>query len=280
MVETGSKQDGPLKQVFSRYHEIHGPLLAKGLSFSFVLAGVPLLFILATIGSFIIHANPVSLLEFELLRFLPEEIRTNLMDTVNRYVSQPGSLSAVSVLILLVVVNTLFFDLYRSVSAAMGTSFSLGRGRLWATLTNTLFLLLIYGATLIAPAGRIIHSYVPLSPGGIAVLSRVVAIVITAVVLWGIFRIAADGALPTVSSILISLSGAATWHIVSGAGTLIIKVWGSRFFMYGVLAWAVFYLTFMRVLSEIIIHCSLWIYVYRRRSRPFEQSPPPLPDLH
>ncbi len=272
-----------LRTIFARYTRIHGPLLAKGLSFSFVLAGIPLLFFLIAIGSYVLKANLATLVEAELLGFLPEAIRGEIITNISEFVAHPGSLSIASVLIFMFVVNTLFFDLYRSASAALGTSFSPASGRLWATLETAVFVLLIYSATAVTLAARIISRYLPLSPFGITLGARVLATLIIAFTLWSMFRIAADGKIPFTMSFLVSVCGAVAWQVVSGAGSILIGFSGSRFVMYGVLAWAIFYLIYMRILSEIIIHCALWIHVLQKPSdsdpsRISGQSPPLPPD--
>lgn len=259
------------RALLARYRRIHAPLLAKGLSFSFVVAGAPLIFFLVAIGSFVVQANLVAVIESELLGFMPEEVRLDLIETIAVYASRPGSISFVSIVVFLFVVNTFFFDLYRAASVAIGTTYTMRGGRLWAMVYSTLFVLLIYLSALLTLTARVVGANLSVPPVGTAIGARLVATAIVAVVFWGVLRIAAGERLPR-GSFGVSLLGAAGWQLVLGAGAYLVGMTAARFVMYGILTWAVIYLVYMRILSEIIIWCALWVSILR--------EPPPRTDRY
>ena len=57
----------------------------------------------------------------------------------------------------------------------------------------------------------------------------------------------------------ISLTGGVVWHAVGYVGSIIIRMAGRRFIIYGAMAGAVIFLIFMRILAEIIVVSSLLV---------------------
>lgn len=250
-----------LGRVRRRYKEIHASLLTKGLSFSLIVASVPLLFMLLVAGSFFVTPEIVDLVESEFLGFLPEGVRADLIGGVEQYSSSPGSLSILTVGIFFLAVHNLFLDLHRTISIAIGGSGPRGRAgsRVVALAGNALFLVFVYVATLVSTAARWAVRLTDIHPGLVSAGARTLSVVLIAVVFYAVFRAGARTSLRFLPAALISLSASVIWQAVLSGGSAVVQAAGTRFLAYGVLAWAIVFLAFMRVMAEILVHAALFI---------------------
>ncbi|MFP4373258.1 MAG: YihY/virulence factor BrkB family protein [Spirochaetaceae bacterium] len=254
-------------RVRRRYREIHGAILTKGLSFSLILASVPLLFLLLVAGSFLVTPQLVDVVEGEFLGFLPTSVRANLVSGIERYARSPGSLSVVTVAVFLLAVHNLFVDLQRTISLAIGRPIAHGRARLAALAANALFLVFVYAATIISAAGRWIVRLSDLNPTLLPWAARGLSATFIAVVFYAVFRAGARARLRFRPTAAIALGASVVWQLVLAAGGRIVDAAGTRFLAYGVLAWAVVFLVFMRLMAEILIHGALLV---RERALPLD----------
>jgi uncharacterized BrkB/YihY/UPF0761 family membrane protein len=247
-------------RVRRRYHRIHASLLTKGLSFSLILASVPLLFMLLVAGSFFVTPELVDLVEGELLRFLPERVRADLTGGIERYSSNPGSLSVVTLLVFFFAVHNLFYDLQRAITIAIGNRrLRAHRARLVALGGNALFLVFVYAATLVSAAGAWFARLSDLHPRMIALGARGLSVVMIAIVFYAVFRAGARASLRFLPAALVSLAASLLWQLVLAAGGALVQAAGARFLAYGILAWAVVFLVFMRIMAEILVHGAIFI---------------------
>lgn len=252
----------PLKlvgRILKRYGEVHGALLTKGLSFSLIVGTIPLLLMLFVAGSLLVTPEIVTLLEGEFLRFLPENVRERLLTGVENYTQNPGSLSALTVFFFLLAVNNLFFDVYRTVAVGMGTDWSPRRGRLAALAESALLLVLLYVAALASTAAGVAGRLFVVPEWLVFLGGRSVSAAFAAGAFYAIFRVAAGGPLRTGRTVLIALGAAIVWQVVFTLGGATVRVAGSRFVAYGVLAWAIVFLVFMRLMAEILLYSALLI---------------------
>ena len=248
-----------LLRVRGRYREIHGALLTKGLSFSLILASVPLLFVLLVAGSFFVTPELVGIVEREFLGFLPSAVRSDLVAGIERYAGNPGSLSLITVALFLLAVHNLFVDLQRTMSIAVGRPVAQGRARLFALAGNALFLLFVYAATLVSAAGRWVVRLSEIDPTLIPWAARGLSVVLVAVVFYAVFRAGARTALRFLPAAAVAIGASVVWQLVLAAGGRIVNAAGARFLAYGVLAWAIVFLVFMRVMAEILVHGALLV---------------------
>lgn len=248
-----------LLRMRKHYRDIHGALLTKGLSFSLILASVPLLFVLVIAGSFLLTPELVDIVEQEFLGFLPAGVRTDLVAGIERYADSPGSLSAITVVVFLLAVHNLFVDLQRTMAIAIGRPIAHRRARLFALAGNALFLLFVYVATLVSAAGRWVVRLTELRAALIPWAARGLSVVLIAVVFYAVFRAGARSRLRFLPAAAISLGASLLWQLVLAAGGRIVDAAGARFLAYGVLAWAVVFLVFMRLMAEILVHGALLI---------------------
>ncbi len=256
------KLPAPLKligRVLKRYGEVNGALLTKGLSFSLIIGTIPLLLMLFVAGSLLVTPEIVTLLEGEFLRFLPDNVRGRLLEGVENYTQNPGSLSAITVFFFLLAVNNLFFDVYRTVAVGIGTDWSPRRGRLAALVASALLLVLLYVAALASTAASVIGRLYPLPELLVFLGGRGVSALFAAGAFYAIFRVAAGGPLRTGRTLFIALGAAIAWQVIFTLGGATVRVAGSRFVAYGVLAWAIVFLIFMRLMAEILLYAALLI---------------------
>ena len=246
-------------RIFRHYIAIHGPLLAKGLSFSALFATVPLLFLLSVAGSIALTPEVQQLLQDQFFRVLPNSAQVSISASMSRLASSPGSLSIISVGVFLWSVHQLFFDVHRVVRAGFGMPVSPARGRGRAIVLNGLFLLLIYATALLNLTARVLEPYVPVSGILLQLIAVLSSTTILTVVLWSLVRLASGVQLHVKGSIIPVLAAAVVWQGASWIAGLVVRSAGSRLIVYGVLASAVLFLMLMRVYAEILIHTTLWI---------------------
>ena len=246
-------------RILQRYEEIHGSLLTKGLSFSLIVGAIPLLLLLFLAGSLLVTPEIVNLLEGEFLRFLPETVRERLLSGIERYTESPGSLSALAVFFFLLAVNNLFFDIYRTVAVGMDTEWSLRRGRLGALAASAVLLVVLYVAALASTAAEVVGRLYTVPELLIFLGGRSVSALFAAGAFYAIFRLAARQPLRTGRTILIALGAAVVWQMIFTLGGTTVRVAGSRFVAYGILAWAIVFLVFMRLMAEILLFAALLI---------------------
>lgn len=250
--------EGRLPRVYRRYLSIHGPLLAKGLSFSILFASIPLLFLLTLAGSIALTPHVLEMIEAQLFYLLPDGTRRSLINGLEAFARRPGSLSILTFGVFLFTVHTLFFDVTRVVRAAFGMNVSPTHGRTRALLANAVFLLLIYASALVTIAGRFAGPYLALPAPLVQLISRAGALLILATVLWSLIRVATGVRIAVWAAALPALTGALVWQLSSWLAGLAVGVLGRRLVVYGVLASAILYLLLMRVYAEILLHTALW----------------------
>ena len=234
-------------------------MLTKGLSFSLIVGTVPLLFTLFLAGSILVTPEIVTLLEGELLNFLPEDIRRGFLTGIERYSRNPGSLSLFTIAFFLLAVNNLFFDLYRTLAIGIGCRWSPRRGRVAALAAGALLLALLYVAALASTAAEIVGRIYPLPTALVTFGGRAFSAAAAAGAFFAIFRAAAGRPLKVGRAVAVSLGAAIIWRGLFTAGGATVRVAGSRFVAYGVMAWAVVFLTFMRLMAEILLFSAILI---------------------
>lgn len=256
-----------LRDVFRRYISIHGPLLAKGLSFTALFASIPLLFFLTVAGSLFLTPEVRGILEAQLLITLPATYRSSIMSGLERFASRPGSLSFVTIGVFLFSVHNLFFDVHRVVRAGLGLPVSPGRGRLRAIGLNAVFLLIIYATALVTLAAQVGAPYIPLPNAIVQLIARMGVILVLAATLGSVVRVAAGTPIPHRIGIPVFLGAAVLWQGATFISGFIVRGTGRRVVVYGVLASAILFLLLMRVFAEIILHTALWIHYFLHHRR-------------
>ncbi len=257
--------DSRIAHILKTYELIHGSLLAKGLSFSLIVAAVPLLFLLFTVSSFILDPEIIAVLDSVLYGFLPADQRANLLRGVQRYAREESSLSLITGFLFLLAVNNLFFDLSRLIAAGLGIRRGVARGRLAALLAPLAFIGVLYGATLLAAAGRWFADVVGLTPTTFRVVTLIVSTLLIGIAILLLYRWIGGRRLKLIPTAIVSLTAGIVWQgVLYGAG-LTVRIAGTRFVAYGILAWAVVFLIFMRVVADILLYGAIILSHYMKK---------------
>ena len=252
-----------LTSVLRTYQHIHGSLLTKGVSFSLIVAAVPLLFLLVTVSSFFLDTQVIAIVDQTLYGFLPPEQRENLLGSVRRYAGREGSLSIVTGTIFFLAVHNLFFDLSRMVASGLGIRHGVARSRLSALVAPLVFVGLLYVSTLLSSAARWFAGLVQLSSTAVGVGAVGVSTLVIALVILLIYRWVGGKSLRLLPAWIVSMVAAVLWQGILAFGGLTVRVAGTRFVAYGVLAWAVVFLLFMRLISEILLYGAITLRQFR-----------------
>ena len=247
-------------RVYRRYLSIHGPLLAKGLSFSALFALIPLLFIASIIGSILLTPELQNELRSQIILLVSSEIAGSLIESIDRLPRMIGSLSIVSVVVFIWSAQQLFFDLHRVVCAAFDVPVTPARGRLRAIGLTAFFLLLVYSALLFGVIGRYLTRYLELPTVLMQLATQFLSWTVVALVLWSFLRIAGGRSLPFRISASPIATAAIVWQTAAVLSGAIIRGSTRRVIIYGVLASAVILLTLVRIYAEILLHTALWIH--------------------
>ncbi|MFW5844516.1 MAG: hypothetical protein ACOCW6_11360, partial [Spirochaetota bacterium] len=117
----------------------------------------------------------------------------------------------------------------------------------------------LYVAALASTAAGVIGRLYPFPEILVFLGGRGVSAVFAAGAFYAIFRVAAGGPLRTGRTAFIALGAAMVWQVVFTLGGATVRVAGSRFVAYGVLAWAIVFLVFMRLMAEILLYSALLI---------------------
>jgi uncharacterized BrkB/YihY/UPF0761 family membrane protein len=249
-----------LQAVMKRYFAMHGPLLAKGLSFTALFAAVPLLFLLTLAGSMVLTEEVLAILEGQFLMGLPEAYRQSVMLSLQRFADRPGSLTVATVTVFLYSVHTLFFDVHRVVRAGLGIAVTPGRGRLRAVVLNAVFLLLIYVTALATIGAQVGAAYLGVPDTLLEVLARISAVLIMAITLGSIVRFSGGRPISLRTLIPVFLTAGIAWQGATFVSGYLVRSAGRRMVVYGVLASAVLFLLLMRIFAEILLHSALWVH--------------------
>jgi uncharacterized BrkB/YihY/UPF0761 family membrane protein len=245
------------------------------LSFSLIVAAVPLLFLLFTISSFFLDPEIIAVLDSVLYGFLPEDLRANLLEGVQRYAREESSLSLITGFLFLLAVNNLFFDLSRVIAAGLGIRRGVARGRLAALLAPLAFVGVLYGATLLSGAGRWFANTVGLSPTVFRVVTLVVSTLLIGTVILLLYRWIGGRRLRLFPTAIVSLAAAIVWQGILYVAGLTVRIAGTRFVAYGILAWAVVFLIFMRVVADILLYGAIILSHYMKKRGVTQHGPAP-----
>jgi membrane protein len=247
-----------VRRVWRRYKRYNGPLLSKGLAFSFVWGTVPLLFLVVVLRSVIITPELRTIISDRLLVFLPEEMRLDILHQIWSLASDGAFPGIVTVLAFLAAAIALFDSLGQALSTMLGSTrgrFHLNKIVSFSLTIGVVFL--FYLIAMMAPIFRFINRFLGIHPVVFSVTVRVVSGSVFALFLFGLNRLFAGRKLRFFPSLLTALIAAAAWQGVSIAGSWVFQAVSSRYFVYGAVTWAIIFLLFMRILAEIVVFAGI-----------------------
>lgn len=249
-------------RLLAKYNYKNGSLLAKGLGFSLVFGSLPLLFLGLSLSAYIYNVTPdlQSFISRNILDFLPLEMRSTLLSQIMRLTRRWGSLGLMTLLAFIVTSITVFDSLEGAMSAMLsGSRRKFHYGRLISLALMLGVLLLFYLSSALSLTAQYFRQSRSFPPWLVYWGGKLASGLIIALVLLGLYHLFARRTLRFRPTLAIACLSALVWQLIVVIGAKIVRYAGTRFLVYGVIAWAVIFLLFMRLLAELIVISSLLV---------------------
>ena len=251
-------------RLFRIYADNNGTLMAKGIAFSLLFGSIPLLFLLVSLRSvFFSSSEFMVIVESQLLDFLPDDIKQQIMDTVVGEAFRFSSFDMVTIGAFLFAVNSLFSDL----GTGMATMLKAPIVRNWlhrliAIPLMAAFLLLFYIASIITPITNVLRQVFLLPEQATMVVTRITAIAIYTMIMTGLYYLFSGRRLRFIPTVVIGAISASAWQGLNILGSSIVFGLGSRLLIFGAVASVMIVLFYMRILAEIFLVSSILVRIY------------------
>lgn len=248
--------------IINKYNRRNGPLLAKGLGFSFLFGLLPLLFLAVSVAAYVYKSIPnvQNFIAENFLDFLPPDASNFFFSHLTKAAGNWGAIGIAGVVLLLTVSIALFDSLER----AFATMLSAPRrkfhtGRLISLALMVTGVLLFFVAILLSTTASYFRHAFKLSPSLVYWGGKALGGFFFTLVLLGLFYLFARRRLRFWPTLLIAFISCLIWQLIGIAGSAFIQFAGSRVLIYGALAWVTLILIYMRVLAEILLFSSLLV---------------------
>lgn len=245
------------------YAENNGALLSKGIAFSLLFGSIPLLFLLVSLRSVIFFPEFMTVIEGQLLDFLPDDIKQQVIDVIIGEAQGFTSFDLVTVVALLFAVNSLFTDLGTGMATMLDAPVVEGwLHRLIAIPLMLAFLLLFYLASLLTPVMSLVRQFFGFVPFLSQFVTRLISIGIYTFIITGLYYLFSGRHLRFVPTVIIGGISAAAWQGLNILGSYIVLGLGSRLLILGAVASVMIVLFYMRILADIFLISSVLVRIY------------------
>lgn len=251
-----------LGELLLTYNRRNGPLLAKGLGFSFLFGLIPLLFLAVSVAGYLYRVKPgiEVFINQRFLDFIPFTAREILLSHVTRIAGNWGALGIIGILFLFAISLALF----DSIERALATMLSAPRrkfhfGRLISLGLMAGAVLFFFSAAAISTATTYFSKSIGMHPTFVYWGGRLLSAVILAGILMGLYYLFARRRLRFWPTLGIAFLTALVWQVIMLLGSIVIRYAGRRVLVYGALAWVTIFLIYMRLLAEILLVSSLLV---------------------
>lgn len=250
-------------RLFRIYSENNGTLMAKGIAFSLLFGSIPLLFLLVSLRSVIFFPEFMAILEGQLLEFLPDEIKNQVVEVIIGEAYRFSSFDLVTLGAFLIAVNSLFTDL----GTGMATMLSAPVVKNWlhrvfAVPLMAAFLLLFYFASLLTPAVNLFRQFFVLPSQISMLLARLITIGMYSLLMTGLYYLFAGRRLRFLPTFFIAALSAAAWQGLNILSGFIVLGLGGRLLILGAVASVMIVLFYMRILADIFLISSVLVRIY------------------
>ena len=237
------------------FQDRSGPLLAAGLAFYFLLGLIPLLFIVAATGGYLLGRKPqvLTYLSTNLRELLPPGIGETLLQQIQQAAANWETFGLLGGISLILVATALFEALDEGINAVMGTRKKVGflKGRV-------LSLAYLVGAVLyfsIAAVADYLFALTTTIPAfrPLAGLARLLSLGAFALFLFFLYLVLPVRTPKAPYALGVSVGVALTWSALQRLGTWITAGISRRQAIYGALAGAAVFLTWMYLLAFLIL---------------------------
>ena len=251
-----------LGDLLAKYNRRNGPLLAKGLGFSFLFGLIPLLFLSVSIAGYLYRVIPglQSFITEEFLAFIPSQARSVLLSHITTAAGNWGAIGILGILILLGVSVALFDSIERAFATMLSAprrKFHLGRLISLALMVGAV--LFFFGAAALSTTATYFRNVISFSPALVYWGGKVLSGLIFAFILLGLYYLFARRRLRFWPTFGIALGASLAWQIIVSLGSGLIRYAGRRVIVFGALAWVTVFLIYLRVLAELLLFSSLLV---------------------
>ncbi|NLI97364.1 YihY/virulence factor BrkB family protein [bacterium] len=257
-----SKLGREFGDIMNKYNRRNGPLLAKGLGFSFLFGLLPLLFLAVSVAaySYRFRPNVQSFIAENFLDFLPPDAQGFFFSHLTKAAGNWGAIGIAGIILLLTVSIALFDSLERAFATMLSAprrKFHTGRLISLALMVSGVLLFFV-AVSFSTIASYFRHSF-KLSPALVYWGGKAIGGFFFTLVLLGLFYLFARRRLRFWPTLLIAFISSVVWQLIGVVGSAFIQFAGSRVLIYGALAWVTLVLVYMRVLAEILLFSSLLV---------------------
>ncbi len=252
------------------------PMMSAGLAFYFLLGLIPFLFIIAATGGYFLKQNPglYNELSATVIEFFPQGMGSKVIPHIAEAAGNWKGFGALGLFSMFLVAMGLFDALDEGINAAMGTRKKVGflTGRI-ISLAYVVGAILFFSVAAGAGYGVKLFATLPFfqqHPALLDLFGRYFSIWV-----FGVFLLALYLTLPVktpkfIHAVVIALIVTAAWSILQKLGTYITAGITRRQAIYGALAGAAVFLTWMYLLAMLILLgariLDFWRSVTERRS--------------
>ncbi|AFG36723.1 YhjD/YihY/BrkB family envelope integrity protein [Spirochaeta africana] len=248
---------------FRIYTDNNGALLAKGIAFSLLFGSIPLLLLLVSLRSVFFFPEFSAILEGQILDFLPDDIKYQVMNVILGSEYRFSSLDVVTIGALLFAVNSLFTDLGTGMATMLDAPIVKNwLHRLIAIPLMLAFLLLFYLASVLTPGLNLVRQFFVVAPGVSRLVSRLISIGIYTFIMTGLYYLFSGRHLRFIPTVVIGALSAVVWQGLNILGSYIVFGLGSRLLLLGAVASLMIILFYMRVLADIFLMSSVLVRIY------------------
>ncbi|UCG53464.1 MAG: YihY/virulence factor BrkB family protein [Candidatus Latescibacterota bacterium] len=248
-----------VQRAWDGFFERRVPMMAAGLAFYFLLGLVPFLFLVAATSGYFLSTSPGILdqINVTLLEILPPGIGEKLLTEIQSAASNWEALGALALVSLILVAMGLFDGLDEGINAVMGTKKKVGflKGRI-ISFAYIVGAILFFSVAAVAGYSLKLFETIPFfqrHPALIEILGKYFSVWVFAVFLLALYMTLPVKTPKLLHAIIVALAVTGAWSILQRLGTYITAGISRRQAIYGALAGAAVFLTWMYLLAILIL---------------------------
>ncbi|UCH83933.1 MAG: YihY/virulence factor BrkB family protein [Candidatus Latescibacterota bacterium] len=248
-----------IRGAWNGFFERRVPMMAAGLAFYFLLGLIPFLFLVAATTGYFLNTSPGILKQIDetLLTILPPGIGEMLLTQVQSAASNWQALGAAALFSLILVAMGLFDGLDEGINAVMGSKKKVGflTGRI-ISFAYIVGAILFFSIAAVAGYALKLLEAVPFfqkHPAVFEVFGRYFSVWVFAVFLLALYMTLPVKTPKLFHAIVVSLAVTGAWFVLQKLGTFITAGISRRQAIYGALAGAAVFLTWMYLLAMLIL---------------------------
>jgi membrane protein len=248
-----------IQRAWDGFFERRVPMMAAGLAFYFLLGLIPFLFLVTATSGYFLRTNPGLINEINayVLEILPPGIGEIILEQIYSAASNWHALGLLGLFSLVLVAMGLFDALDESINAVMGTKKKVGffTGRI-ISLAYILGAMLFFSVTAVAGYAIKLFAALPFfqkNPALIEIVGNYFSVWVFAIMLLALYMTLPVKPPRLFHAVVISLAVTGSWSVLQQLGTLITAGLSRRQAIYGALGGAAVFLTWMYLLSILIL---------------------------